>query len=255
METGPVYQIAYLGTCHGGDFDLATRMISAAAEFGMQGVVIDLFRAESLAEPGIDSNYARYKAAEFRPSQYERLADMTGELGMDSIFHPRDLESLLCILNKNNGVWTRADSRFAQQAIDLADGGREVYLEAREPARSEGPWGVLKFPESPVMNDKSVVVMKLHSDAIPTHDERLLATRCHSSTETRPQILTAVGGLRGEKAGVEETVSKRVVCQHFYHEPIERDEWPQVRRRFQDWANRLRNDFLSSLQYPSTDAA
>jgi hypothetical protein len=199
METGPIYRIAYLGTCHGGDFDLATRMVSAAAEFGMQGVAIDWFRAESLAEPGIDSNYARYKAAEFRPSQYERLADMTGELGMDPIFHPRDLESLLCILNQCHGLWTRTDSRFAQQALALAGGGREVYLEASGPATSERQGAVLKFSETPLMHDKSVVVMQSHSDEISTQDERPLATRCHRSTETRPQILTRFAACEKKK--------------------------------------------------------
>ena len=42
METGSVYRIAYLGTCHGGDFDLATRMVSTAAQCGMQAIVIDV---------------------------------------------------------------------------------------------------------------------------------------------------------------------------------------------------------------------
>ena len=96
METGSVYRIAYLGTCHGGDFDLATRMVSTAAQCGMQAIVIDLFRAEMLAQPGIDSNYPRYKAAEFRPSQFQRLTDMAREFGLDRIFHPRDSKSLLC---------------------------------------------------------------------------------------------------------------------------------------------------------------
>lgn len=255
METGPVYRIAYLGTCHGGNFDLATRMISTAAEFGMQGVVIDLFRAESLAEPGIDSNYARYKTAEFRPSQYEQLADMAGELGMDPIFHPRDLDSLHGLLNKNNSLWTRADSPFAQQTLDLADSGREIYLEGSEPARTEGQGAVLKFPESPVTRRKKVVFMELHAEEIPTHGENSPATLCDDSTEPRPQILTAVVGALGEKARVKDSVSKPVVCQHFYPQPIEQGEWPRVRRRFQYWVNRVRNGCFPTLQYLSKDAA
>ena len=115
METGSVYRIAYLGTCHGGDFDLATRMVSTAAQCGMQAIVIDLFRAETLAQPGIDSNYPRYKAAEFRPSQFQRLADMAREFGLDRIFHPRDSESLLCYPNQEDGLWTRTDSLVAHQ--------------------------------------------------------------------------------------------------------------------------------------------
>ena len=169
METGSVYRIAYLGTCHGGDFDLATRMVSTAAQCGMQAIVIDLFRAEMLAQPGIDSNYPRYKAAEFRPSQFQRLTDMAREFGLDRIFHPRDSKSLLCHPIQEDRLWTRTDSLVAQQAINLAtDGGREIFLEAVETTGSETSSTSVALSGASAAEEHRVVAVSYTHLTLPT---------------------------------------------------------------------------------------
>ena len=256
METGSVYRIAYLGTCHGGDFDLATRMVSTAAQCGMQAIVIDLFRAEALAQPGIDSNYPRYKAAEFRPSQFQRLADMAREFGLDRIFHPRDSESLLCHPNQEDGLWTRTDSLVAHQAINLAtDGGREIFLEAVETTGSETSSTSVALSGASATEEHRVVVMKSHSGVNPSHSDPVAVTSRAHDTETPPQILTTFPARPEARTEGQGSPQKRVVCQHFYHEPILREQWPKIRQRFQHWAHRLEREPRSSVQCSSSDAA
>lgn len=256
METGFVYRIAYLGTCHGGDFDLATRMVSTAAQCGMQAIVIDLFRAETLARPGIDSNYPRYKAAEFRPSQFQRLTDMAREFGLDRIFHPRDSESLLCHPNQEDGLWTRTDSQVAPQAINLAtDGGREIFLEAVGATGSETPPTSVALSGASAAEEHRVVVMKSHSGVNPSHSDAVAVISRGCDTETPPEILTTLPARTEARTEGQDSPRKRVVCQHFHHEPIEREQWPKIRQRFQHWAYRLKGEPRSSVRGSSSDAA
>lgn len=95
-----IYVIAEIGGNHGGDAELAHKMVEAAAKTGVDAVKFQSFRAEQLVHPDLEANpilrrhfktqVERFKALELDWTVYEALFRQCEELGVDFITTPFD---------------------------------------------------------------------------------------------------------------------------------------------------------------------
>ncbi len=106
-ETSPVYIIAEAGVNHGGDMDLAFKLVDIAAKAGADAVKFQAFRTESLILKDIDkasyqkettgsveSQYDMLKRLELRREHYRALKDYCDEKGIEFLITPFDEKSL-----------------------------------------------------------------------------------------------------------------------------------------------------------------
>ena len=86
--------IADLGWRHGGNFGQAARLLTAAFRAGADGVKFPIHRTERCVCSTSDQEFARWKRWELRRGELVKLADLAGELGVELIVAPQDLESI-----------------------------------------------------------------------------------------------------------------------------------------------------------------
>jgi hypothetical protein len=169
------YVMTYMGHCHGGDFDLIIRIISAAARVGVRAIVMDRFRAESLAKPGVDAEYPRYKRAELRPTQYRQIEDLCDELQLDLIDHALDLPSLEQIGESPRGVWVDLESPIFEQVTELAvQSASPLYVQScckSIPQAMNLPPEAHAYVQQKKLGSEFQVVAQL-SQGFPRHSER-----------------------------------------------------------------------------------
>jgi sialic acid synthase SpsE len=81
------YLIAEIGFNHGGDVDLAARMIEAAADAGADAVKFQSFTADDLYFPGHEA-YAIFAAGELGEEDHHRLKRVADRRGIDFLSTP-----------------------------------------------------------------------------------------------------------------------------------------------------------------------
>ena len=103
--TGP-YVLAEIGVNHGGDLDLARRLVDEAAEGGADGVKFQTYKADKLASRNspsywdLDSEPTRSQFELFQRydgfgiAEYEALADHARKRGVDFLSTPFDLDAV-----------------------------------------------------------------------------------------------------------------------------------------------------------------
>lgn len=99
-----VYVIAEVGGNHNGDPELAFRMVEAAAQAGANAVKFQTYKAETLVHPELEAmplarkyfsrQFDRFKSLELDWAVYDRIIARCGELGIDFLTTPFDLEAL-----------------------------------------------------------------------------------------------------------------------------------------------------------------
>lgn len=99
-----VYIIAEIGGNHNGSPEAAYTLVEAAAKAGANAVKFQTYRAETLVHPdmgampnapaGFTRQFDRFKSLELPWDVYERIIAMCGELGIDFMTTPFDLEAL-----------------------------------------------------------------------------------------------------------------------------------------------------------------
>jgi len=103
---GPPYLIAEVGVNHEGSLDTALMMIDQIAEAGAQAVKFQAYKASALAakdspsywdlsqEPTKSQHELFQKYDAFGPEEYVRLAQHCGQVGLDFVCTPFDLEAV-----------------------------------------------------------------------------------------------------------------------------------------------------------------
>jgi sialic acid synthase SpsE len=85
--------IAEIGNNHEGQFDVAERLVRAAAESGADAVKFQTFRTEHFVSRSDAARYERLKRFELQPAHFEALAGLARTLGLLFISTPLDLRS------------------------------------------------------------------------------------------------------------------------------------------------------------------
>jgi sialic acid synthase SpsE len=102
----PAYIIAEIGVNHGGDMELAEKMILAAKEAGADAVKFQTFNSRALATAatpkveyqkrttsGDDQQLAMLESLEFRREDHPRIISYCSKVGIDFLSTPYDLDS------------------------------------------------------------------------------------------------------------------------------------------------------------------
>lgn len=99
-----VYVIAEVGGNHDGDPATALILVEAAAKAGANAVKFQTYSAERLVHPDMESmplaakrfkrQYDRFKSLELNDQDYREIIDRCGELNIDFLTTPFDVESL-----------------------------------------------------------------------------------------------------------------------------------------------------------------
>jgi sialic acid synthase SpsE len=88
-----VLVVAEIGNNHEGQFDVAERMVRAAAEAGADAVKFQTFRTDHYVSRSDEARYQRLKRFELAPSQFESLAQLARSLGVLFMSTPFDVRS------------------------------------------------------------------------------------------------------------------------------------------------------------------
>ena len=87
--------IAEIGNNHEGSYSLAEDMIGLAVESGADAVKFQTFQTEHYVSVNDKERYKRLKSFELTFNEFEKLSNITKELGILFISTPFDLESAL----------------------------------------------------------------------------------------------------------------------------------------------------------------
>jgi len=130
----PCYVIAEIGVNHGGDVELARKMITAAKNAGADAVKFQTFTAESLVSKGTpkvkyqesttdkaESHYDMIKSLEFKREDHLPVIEFCNSLGIDFISTPYDVDSAKFL----HGIGV---SIFKTASADIVDLDLHHYL-------------------------------------------------------------------------------------------------------------------------------
>ncbi len=133
-KNSSVFIIAEIGVNHGGDMELAKKMILAAKEIGADAVKFQTFTAESLVSPGTpkvfyqesttdasESHYEMIQKLEFRREDHAPIKEFCEKNGLQFLSTPYDVDSAK-FLNEL-GV-----AAFKTASADLVDLPLQQYL-------------------------------------------------------------------------------------------------------------------------------
>jgi len=134
-----VYVIAEVGGNHNGDPETAYRLVEAAAQAGANAVKFQTYRAETLVHPSVEpvpivrKHYAtqleRFKSLELSWEVYERIIKMCGDLGVDFMTTPFDLEILRRMAAHMPAIKiSSGDLTYHQLIREAASFGKPVIL-------------------------------------------------------------------------------------------------------------------------------
>jgi sialic acid synthase SpsE len=85
--------VAEIGNNHEGNFDVARRMVEAAAHSGVDAVKFQTFRTRYFTSNADPARFARLSKFELSPAQFTELAQLARSLGVGFFSTPLDLES------------------------------------------------------------------------------------------------------------------------------------------------------------------
>lgn len=93
-EPPRTYVVADLGWRHGGNFNEAARLVTAAFRAGADAIKVPVHRTDRCFNLATPQEYARWKCWELRRGELAKLSDLSVELGIELIVAPQDLESV-----------------------------------------------------------------------------------------------------------------------------------------------------------------
>ena len=97
------YILAEIGLNHNGDIGLASEMVSAAADSGVNGVKFQSYFTEEFLRPSLTDAYQIFKSCELSPDEFEQLKTQAEGLGLNFISTPLTY-SYVKILNQMDVV-------------------------------------------------------------------------------------------------------------------------------------------------------
>ena len=97
------YILAEIGLNHNGDIGLASEMVSAAADSGVNGVKFQSYFTEEFLRPSLTDAYQIFKSCELSPDEFEQLKTQAESLGLNFISTPLTY-SYVKILNEMDVV-------------------------------------------------------------------------------------------------------------------------------------------------------
>lgn len=139
----PCYLIAEIGVNHGGDVGLAMKMIASAKGAGADAVKFQTFTAnafvsrstpkvlyqERTTSPG-ESHYEMIRSLELKREDHLPLMEFCGELGIDFISTPYDIDSASFLHDAGVGLFKTASADIVDLPLHgyLARTGRPVII-------------------------------------------------------------------------------------------------------------------------------
>ena len=91
--------LAEIGLNHNGDMGLASEMVAAAADTGVDGVKFQSYFTEEFLHPSLREAFEIFKSCELRPDEFSRLKSQAESLGLEFISTPLT-HSYVKILNE-----------------------------------------------------------------------------------------------------------------------------------------------------------
>jgi N,N'-diacetyllegionaminate synthase len=88
-----VFIVAEIGNNHEGNFEVAQKLVRAAAESGVDAVKFQTFRTEHFVSHKETARFARLKSFELTQEQFTRLAELARSLGLLFMSTPLDMGS------------------------------------------------------------------------------------------------------------------------------------------------------------------
>src|SRR3954467_12611527 len=88
-----IFIVAEIGNNHEGNFDVARRMVEAAAASGVDAVKFQTFRAKHFTSNADPARFARLTSFELTFAQFAELEKLARSLGLGFMSTPLDLES------------------------------------------------------------------------------------------------------------------------------------------------------------------
>ena len=144
-DNSPTFLIAEIGINHGGNLDVAKRLIDSASRTGCDAVKFQTYRTEKRAPSGHQSIYNVLKECELPPHAFEDLKQHALGVGLQFFSTPFDEESIEILesigiefYNSNS-----AKSRFPslpEGGIGLGDASQSIHNFRFNPTRSWRRW-------------------------------------------------------------------------------------------------------------------
>lgn len=124
-----VYVVAEIGNNHEGSFDVARKMVDAAAKTGVDAIKFQTFKTELFTGGSDAARLARLKGFELSQAQFAELAAQVRGHGLDFFSTPLDLESAK-FLAEIVPVWKVAsgDNDFYPLIELMADTGKPMIV-------------------------------------------------------------------------------------------------------------------------------
>ena len=97
------YVLAEIGLNHNGDMGLASEMVAAAADSGVNGVKFQSYFTDEFLRPSLTEAYEIFKSCELTPDEFGQLKTQAESLGLDFISTPLT-HSYVKILDEMNVV-------------------------------------------------------------------------------------------------------------------------------------------------------
>ena len=139
----PCYLIAEIGVNHGGDMELANKMILAAKASGADAVKFQTFTAEALVSKGTpkvryqesttskdETHYEMIRKLELKREHHKPLMEFCHKVGVDFISTPYDLDSASFLHELGVGIFKTASADIVDLPLQslLAKTGKTVIV-------------------------------------------------------------------------------------------------------------------------------
>jgi N,N'-diacetyllegionaminate synthase len=124
------YVIAEIGINHGGDLDLAKRLIDSAAKTGCEAVKFQTYLTEQRAPKGNQEVFDILKKCELPFSNFEILKNHSQNYGLDFFSTPFDRESVECLESIDVDLYKVASFDVVNKKLlrELAKTGKPIIM-------------------------------------------------------------------------------------------------------------------------------
>lgn len=167
-----VFIVAEIGNNHEGDFEVAQKLVRAAAESGVDAVKFQTFRTEHYVSRADTKRFGQLKSFELSPDHFRNLARLARSTGLAFLATPFDL----------------ASAKFLQEIVDafkIASGDNNFYPLVAQVVRSGKPVIVSTGASNAAQVAKTVAFAK-EQWAEYGKPEQLAILHCVSSYPVEP---------------------------------------------------------------------